>query len=134
MYNIYTNTGGVLIDSTLYYTLLLLQFYSCYFSFRTFHISSLECSHYIHVHFLLYFYTLIGSSDSLNFYIQVYVCYLTDQVLGEDHMCYEESEVLSFRLLVFLLFLFGRFLDSDILDSLLVSFLYPAVIMCGHYI
>jgi len=58
---------------------------------------------YIHVHFPLYSYTLIGSSDSLNLHIQAYGYFIIDQVFGEDHTLYEESGVLSIRLLIFLL-------------------------------
>ena len=62
-------------------------------------------SHYMHVHLPLYFYTPIGSSNSLNLHIQVYICYLADQVFGEDHMCYEDPKVLFVDYPIWVLFL-----------------------------
>ena len=67
-------------------------------------IISYMITRYMHVHLLLYSYTLIGSSDSLNLHIQVYVYYLSNQVFGEDHMCYEEAGVFSAWLSIFFLF------------------------------
>jgi len=46
---------------------------------------------YTHVH-LPFYSSLIGSFDSLDLRIHVFVCYLTDQVFGEDHTSYEELE------------------------------------------
>jgi len=63
----------------------------------------------MHVHLFLYFYVLIGSSDSLDLHIQVYDYFITDQVFGEDHTLCEEPAVLSIRLLVFLLFFIPLF-------------------------
>ena len=79
---------------------ILFQFYSNIY----FH-HMLAC--YMRVHLSFYSYTLIGSSDSLNLYIQVYVFYLPDQVFEEDHTLYEKLElsyliVLSWYSLVFL--------------------------------
>jgi len=56
----------MLIDSTLYYILLLLQFYSCYLSFSIFYISNLVCSYdmctYTFPHFIhsLWVFWLLG--------------------------------------------------------------------------
>ena len=66
-------------------------------------------SHYMHLHLLLYFHILIESSDSLDLHIQVYVCYLTDQVFGEDRRHLEEPEF-SYLIIVsryFLTFLYS---------------------------
>ena len=69
MYCMSFNTWGLLIDNTLYYTLLLFLFYSCYFSFSTFYINMLTC--YMHVHLPLYFYTPTRSFDSLDLHIRI---------------------------------------------------------------
>jgi len=59
----------------------------------------------------LLFYTRIGSSDFLNLLIQLYLCYLSDQIFGEDHTLYKRLEfsyliVLSQYSLIFLYFYF----------------------------
>ena len=46
----------------------------------------------MHVHLPLYSCTFIGSSDSLDMHIQVFTCYLTDQIFGDDHRHLEELE------------------------------------------
>jgi len=83
----------------------------------------------MHVHLFLYFYTLIGSSDSLDLHIQVYDYFITDQVFGEDHTLYEEPVVLSIRLIVFLLFLFRCFLDSRYIGLIAC---YIPLSICDH--
>jgi len=77
-----------------------------------FMIVSYIITRYMHVHLLLYSYTLNGSSDSLDLHIQVFACYLTDQVFGEDHRHLEEPWVFAFNYWYSYFLLFYCFLDS----------------------
>jgi len=98
----YPSTCNILIDILVYSIVSTLLFCSFYFHtciFLYLYHYMLIC--YMHVYLPLYSYTFIGSSNSLDLHIQVFACYLTDQVFGEDHRHLEESWVLSIRLLVF---------------------------------
>ena len=66
----------------------------------------LKC--YMHVHLSFYSYTLIGKSDSLDLHIQVFACYLTDQVFREDTSHRSQSSlylIFQFRYLFLLFFI-----------------------------
>ena len=69
-------------------------------------------THNMHVHILFYSYTFIGGSDSLDLHIQVFACYLIDQIFREDQGHLEEPE-LSYSIIFFLSLLYSyRFHDS----------------------
>ena len=121
------------IDILVYSIVSTLLFCSYYFLTGIFVYSLYHhmLTSYMHVHLLLYSYTLIGSSNSLDLHIQVFKCYLTDHVFGEDHRYLDEPSLYLisgiptfFYSVVSLIF--------DILDSSLILFLYSYVITCGH--
>ena len=93
-------------------------------------------THYMRMHLLPLFYTLTGlfSDDSRFAYPDTGCFILLIRYLMRPDML---RGVLSSLYPITGIFTFFYFLISlilDILDSLLVSFLYSFVIMCGHYI
>ena len=104
----------------------LLQSYSYYFSFSTFHISSLVCTTYMHLHLPLYFYTHIESSGSLDLQIQFYSYFITFQVFGEDHKRYEKPRIPLFDYWYSYFLLFCHFLDSRY-NELITCFIFLSI-------
>jgi len=127
----YTNTGGMLIDSTLYYILLLLQFYCCYFSSSTFHISSFVCSLYARASFPLFLYTHWGFW--LSGFAHPGLCMLSYWSViwrGSQTSWGARVFLLDRPFLVYYLLSYSYYFhDSVHLHSVLVLFLYSYAIM-----
>jgi len=85
----------------------------------------------MHVH--TSFFTLIGSSDSLDLYIQVFERYPADQVFGEDHMLYVRSQS-SLCLILQLRYLFFLILIDSLILCILDSAFIPFWLFMEYYI